>query len=126
MHISVPSATQLMLTGVPLGLMNARIVYLATIKAYGDQHWPYEGWLSWRLENNRTHQVLTVAVSLGALLPAILRHGVGGTISMLADTHSFMGWTLMILLAFHLTAPFIVAICLVIGRRRRIRNFGYA
>ena len=117
----------LLMLGAPLGLLTERTIHLAMYKADGIMHRGDK--LSRAISRDSVIFLLTLATSLGALLPPALKYGVDDIVQLLTKArHDFpvLGWALTVVVIMHAVAPFIVGICLLIGRRKRIKRYGFA
>lgn len=123
MDVNSPEADKLFMLLVFSGLLiafTARIGHLAIMKAEGS----FDGikHILWR---DPILFLVSLAVSLGALLPILLQYEIGDVmhyLSALRDASWPFGWAVTLALAVHVITPFMTGLCILIGRYRRAKH----
>lgn len=123
MDVNSPEADKLfglLILGGLLLALTARIGHLAIVKADGTSLQIKN--IFWR---DSVIFLSTLVISLGALLPILIQYELGDVLhylSALRDASWPFGWAVTLTMATHVFAPFMVGLCLLIGRHRRTKQ----
>ena len=118
---------RLLFLSAGLLMITERTIHMAMIKMDGDIHWYRPDRMMKFVTNDLTIFGLTLAATLGSLLPPVLASSPSYVYHFLTAIRSdlgWFGWLMTVAVAVQLLAPFIVGICLLVGRQRRKVHFG--